>query len=318
MNSKFIGSIILAATLASPVAPAMAQEWPNGNLELIIPASPGGGFDTYARILARAMEEDIGVSVVPANVSGGAGMRGAQAAYRAQPDGQTFAIFNVPGIIEPIINGQDVGYDIEAIDWLGAMAFNQYIVVVAKDSPYNTVEDLLAAGETISFAAYGSSGVAANKLLCSEIGLECQIISGYPGNNDALLGVVRGDADASVTPITTATSFNASGDLKGLLLMTDRTVEAFPDTQTADEAGYPALASLGLIRAFGLPPGVPEGIRTQVQAAFDAAVNSETVMNWSSETDSPVEPMSGEELSQLIADQTALLTKYKDVIASGN
>jgi tripartite-type tricarboxylate transporter receptor subunit TctC len=300
------------------VNPASAQTWPDGNVEVIIPSSPGGGFDTYARILAKVMGENIGVQIVPKNISGGGGMRGAQAAFSARPDGQTFAIFNVPGIIEPVVNGDNPPYDLDQINWLGAMAFNQYIIVVAKDSPYNTIADLKAAGETITFTGYGSSGLAANRIMCGEVGLTCQVITGYPGNNDALLGVVRGDAVASVTPITTAASFNTSGDLKGILLMSEREVSAFPDTETAAAAGYPSLADLGLIRAFGLPPGVDPAVSDQINTAFADALSDPELTEWSKSTESPLDPMDAAALKTLIASQTALLTEYKDVIGQSN
>ncbi|WP_210163428.1 Bug family tripartite tricarboxylate transporter substrate binding protein [Lutibaculum baratangense] len=304
-----------AAAMALAAGQAAAQDWPKGDVQLIIPSGPGGGFDTYARVLARAMEEDLDVKVVPQNVTGGGGLRGATVAYQAKPDGQTFAVFNVPGIIEPVINGESVAYDVSEIDWLGAMAFNQYVVVVGKDSPYDTIEDMKAAGEPITFTAYGSSGVAANRILCAEVGLECEIITGYPSNSEALLGVVRGDAIASVPPISTATAFNAKGDLKAILLMTERETPEFPDTEKAADAGYANLANLGLIRAFGLPPGVPAETRAAVQAAFDKALEAESVKTWAEDTGSAFEAMSGDELSALIESQTELLTRYKDVIA---
>lgn len=305
---------VVALSLAALAAPATAASWPSGKIEMIIPSSPGGGFDTYARVLGKAMGDELHINVVPKNISGGAGMRGARAAFNARPDGQTFAIFNVPGIIQPIIAGKNPGYDMDKIDWLGAMAFNQYIIVVKKDSPYKTLADLKKSGKTVTFTGYGSSGLAANRVFCSVVGLKCQIITGYPGNNDALLAVVRGDAIASVTPITTATSFNAGGDLKGLLLMTDRDVAAFPHTQKATDAGYPSLASLGLIRAFGLPAGVKPDVRKAFAEAFKKAMNSEQVKAWAKKSRSPLDPMNGQELAKLIKSQTQLLMKYKDVI----
>lgn len=313
-----VAALAAAGIALAPLGAAAQASWPDGDIELIIPSGPGGGFDVYGRVLARAMEEDLDVNVVPQNISGGGGLRGATVAYRAKPDGQTFAVFNVPGIIEPIIAGDPVEYDMETIDWLGAMAFNQYIVTVAADSPYNTIEDLKNAGEVITFSAYGSSGIAANKILCAELQIECQIITGYPSNNEALLGVVRGDAIASVPPISTATAFNGNGDLKGILLMTDRDAPAFAETQKAADAGYPALATLGLFRAFGLPPGVPADIRAAFGAAFDKALASDSVAQWATDTGSEFTPMGSEELSALIASQTELLTRYKDVITSAN
>lgn len=306
-------AVLALAGLAATGIAAQAQDWPKGDVDLIIPSSPGGGFDTYGRILAKIMGEQTGVQFVPDNISGGGGLRGAQAAYSARPDGKTFAVFNVPGIIEPIIRGDKVPYDIDKITWIGSMAFNQYIVVVAKDSPYNSIEDLKAAGETITFTGYGSSGLAANRILCGLVGIECQVITGYPGNNDALLGVVRGDAVASVTPITTAASFNTGGDLKAILLMSDRDIAAFPDAPKAGDAGYPELTNLGLIRAFGLPPEVSDEVRTRFETAFGAALASAEMAEWAQSTTSPVDPLSGAELKSLIDKQTELLLKYKDV-----
>ena len=310
--------LILIVSLGIALAPRFDEpsaDWPAGDLALVIPSGPGGGFDTYARVLARAMEERLDVNVIPKNIPGGDGQRGATVAYAAVPDGQTFAIFNLPGVMEPEITGEEIGYAIDAIDWLGAMAFGQYIVVAHADSPYDTIADLKAVGEPISFTAYGSSGIAANKVLCAEVGLECRIITGYPSNNEALLGVVRGDAVASVLPISTAIAFNRNGDLKGILLMTEREVPAFVDAQKTIDAGYPGLTQLGLLRAFGLPPGVPADTRAAFGAAFDAALHAESVASWAEATASELTPMSAEALRARIGSQRAMLTRYRDVIA---
>jgi putative tricarboxylic transport membrane protein len=312
--------LMALASLAIALGPRFAAHhagWPSGDIDLIIPSGPGGGFDTYARVLARAMEARLEVNVIPKNAPGGDGQRGAAVAYKAEPDGQTFAIFNLPGVIEPEILGEDVGYEIDNIDWLGAMAFGQYIVVAAADSPYDTIADLKRAGETISFTAYGSSGIAANKVLCAEIDLDCRIITGYPSNNEALLGVVRGDAVASVLPISTAIAFNRNGDLKGILLMTEREVPEFAHAQMSADAGFPELAELGLLRAFGLPPGVPADIRREFGAAFDTALTADSVASWAQATGAEFTPMNADELRARIRSQRAILSRYRDVIAAG-
>ena len=303
-------AVSVAALVAGPV---QAEDWPKDDVKLIIPSSPGGGFDTYARILGKIMGENIGAQIVPENVSGGGGMRGAQAAYRSRGDGKTFAIFNVPGIIQPIVNGDSVPYKIDEIEWIGSMAHNQYAVVVSKDSAINTIADLKAAGGTVTFTGYGASGLAANRILCGVVGLECQVITGYPGNNDALLGVVRGDAMASVTPITTAASFNSGGDLKAILLLSERQVAAFPDTETASDAGYSELGNLGLVRAFGLPPKTDAETKARFEKAFAEALSDPEMVEWARQTDSPITPLDGAGLQKLIDEQTKLLVKYKDV-----
>lgn len=315
---RMVAASLCAAAMMTTGHVVQAQDWPAGDVKLIIPSSPGGGFDTYARILGKIMGENVGVQIVPENVSGGGGMRGAQATYRSRGDGKTFAVFNVPGIIQPIVNGDDVPYKVEEIEWIGSMAHNQYVVVVAKDSPFDTIEDLKAAGGTATFTGYGSSGLAANRILCGVVGLECQVITGYPGNNDALLGVVRGDAMASVTPITTAASFNSGGDLKALLLLSEREIAAFPDTQSASEAGYAELSNLGLVRAFGLPPKTDAETKSRFEAAFAEALVDPEMVAWSKDTNVPVDPLDGAGLKALIDEQTKLLIQYKDVGTGSN
>lgn len=313
-------ALVLAVSLVIGVLPRLGSEaaqWPSGDIELIVPSGPGGGFDTYSRVLARAMEAQLEVRVVPRNVPGGDGRRGATMAFDAPPDGRTFAIFNLPGVMEPEIVGEDAGYAIDDVDWIGAMAFGQYIAVAAADAPFDTIEDLRRTGRAISFTAYGSSGIAANKVLCAEVALDCQIITGYPSNNEALVGVVRGDADASVLPISTAISFNRNGDLKGILLMTEREIPEFAATQTATAAGYPALNELGLLRAFGLPPGVPSDTRSQFVRVFDAAIADDAVADWAASSGAEFLPMNAAALRARIDSQRALLTRYRDVIAAG-
>jgi len=312
--------LVLSVSLLIALRPRFEQapeEWPSGDIELIIPSGPGGGFDTYGRVLARAMEERLDVRVIPRNTPGGDGRRGATAAFNAAPNGRTFAIFNLPGVIEPEITGEDSGYTIGEVDWLGAMAFGQYIVVVAASSGFDTIAELKSAGRIVSFTAYGSSGIAANKVLCAEVGLECRIITGYPSNNEALVGIVRGDADASVLPISTAVAFNSNGDLKGILLMTERPVPEFSDTQDTFAAGYPELAELGLLRAFGLPPGVPAQARANFAATFDASLSADSVADWAASSGAEFSPMDAGELRARIQSQRALLSRYRDVIAAG-
>ena len=312
---------VLSLSLIVALRPRFEQtsdQWPSGDIELVIPSGPGGGFDTYARVLARAMEDQLDVRVIPRNAPGGDGRRGATLAYSAAPDGRSFAIFNLPGVLEPEITGEPADYDLREINWLGAMAFGQYIVVVARNSRFDTIADLKDAGRTISFTAYGSSGIAANKVLCAEVALDCQIITGYPSNNEALVGIVRGDADASVLPISTAVSFNTNGDLKGVLLMTDRDIPEFAGTQDTFAAGYPELAELGLLRAFGLPPEVSTQTRLDFAAVFDTALHADTVASWAMSAGAEFSPMSAEELEARIQSQRDLLLRYRDVLSEGH
>ena len=88
------------AFLAARLASAASAEFPNKNIQFIIPYAPGGGFDVYVRVIAPVMEKYLPkkVSIVPINVAGGGGAKGIGQLYRARPDGYTLGIFNIPGV----------------------------------------------------------------------------------------------------------------------------------------------------------------------------------------------------------------------------
>ena len=255
-----------------------------------------------------------GVKVVPKNVSGAGGRKGAAAAYKAKPDGYTFAVFNVPGIVMPVILGEKVSYELDKIEWLGSMAFNQYVIVVKNDSPINSLADLKKLNRPIKFTAYGSSGVAANRIICGRLDLECDLITGYKGNNQAMLGIIRGDGDASVSITSSVVNFANAGDLKGLVVFTKKPDPSFSGVPTTGDEGYPDLANLGLIRAFGTPPGVPADVFAKLQEVFEKSLFDPELESWAKDVKAPFEPMKADELKQLIADQRALLTEFKDVL----
>jgi tripartite-type tricarboxylate transporter receptor subunit TctC len=98
--------LMISAGLAAPalLAPrkvnAAPSDFPNKNIQFVIPYAPGGGFDIYVRVVTPVMEKYLPrkVSIVPLNVASGAGSRGVAQAYRARPDGYTMTILNIPGM----------------------------------------------------------------------------------------------------------------------------------------------------------------------------------------------------------------------------
>jgi tripartite-type tricarboxylate transporter receptor subunit TctC len=309
----FVAATVVAGVSALGGAGLAEAAYPEKNLTVIIPSSPGGGFDTYARALSRVMEKYLpkGVKVVPKNVSGGGGRKGATAAYKAKADGYTFAVFNVPGIVQPIILGEKVSYDVDKIEWLGSMAFNQYVIVVKKGSPIKSLADIKASKRPIKFTGYGSSGVAANRIICSSLAIKCKIITGYKGNNPAMLAVIRGDGDASVSITSSVANFANAGELSGVVVFTKKADPIFPGVPTAGDEGYDELSNLGLIRAFGAPPGVPADRLAKLTEIFEKSLADPDLAAWAKSVKAPFAPMKAADLRKLMKDQRALLTKYK-------
>ena len=104
MLNRTVFATVAAAVFAFGVAPANAA-YPEKNITLIIPFSTGGGFDTYARLIAPYVEKYLPrkVKVIPKNMPGAGGRMGLAAGYRAKPDGYTLTLANIPGVAIPPI-----------------------------------------------------------------------------------------------------------------------------------------------------------------------------------------------------------------------
>src|SRR3990170_4430441 len=127
--------IALAAALLSSAA--AAADFPQKNIEFIIPFGPGGGFDRTVRAIAPFMEKQFGgkISVLPRNVPGAGGKKGMATLYRAKPDGYTISIANIPGAAIPGLTGEKVEYDIDKLTWIARLATEEYTLAVATQSP---------------------------------------------------------------------------------------------------------------------------------------------------------------------------------------
>src|ERR1700754_1488727 len=95
-----ISAALTAPALVARTANAAPSDYPNKNIQFVIPYAPGGGFDIYVRAVTPVMEKYLPkkVSIVPFNIASGAGSRGVSQLYRSRPDGYTIGILNIPGM----------------------------------------------------------------------------------------------------------------------------------------------------------------------------------------------------------------------------
>jgi tripartite-type tricarboxylate transporter receptor subunit TctC len=125
-----------------------AGEWkPDKDIEWIVPYSAGGGFDVYSRGIADVMQKTKqvpdGVNVVIRNMP--PLPQGITAMYTAKPDGYTIGILPMPAAIALQIQDPDLAkWDTEKFTVLGSVDENAYVIYVAANSPYRTIDDLIA------------------------------------------------------------------------------------------------------------------------------------------------------------------------------
>ncbi|HEX2256090.1 MAG TPA: tripartite tricarboxylate transporter substrate binding protein [Afifellaceae bacterium] len=289
------------AAMALAAAPAMA-DWPHDReITFVIPYTPGGGFDSYVRAMAPALEAELereyggDVTVVPENMPGAGGNRGSAFVHRAEPDGYTIGIFNIPGLNVSKIRGEDLSFDPHEITWLVNLGTDTYAVAVSGDSEANTIEELCGTGEPIKVAQTGpgSTGYITTVIAFQILGCEYQIVSGYEGSSEIIVAVMRGEVDASIRPIGSLARYVETGDLKMIMTLEDEA--SVEGVQAAGEIDQPEVANLSLERMIGGPPGMPDDLREKLSTALVNAANSEQVQQWAQETGNGVTPTGADE-----------------------
>lgn len=271
--NSFLAVMLVSLLACSPTGDVSLDD---ATISIIIPYRPGGGFDRTVRAFAPyfAKQLGVGVTVLPENVPGAGGRRGAAKVYRARPDGTTLGIFNMPGFVLPEILGEKVDYDLRKLSWIGRLESQDYVLLIAATSELQSLADVQAATD-VSFLStgYGSSVLAATQIVAERLDLADQdpiYLAGYAGTADYLVGLIRGDGNVALGPVSTAIKYIESGDLRPLAVTGDGS--SLADVPTFSELGFPELASLDLQRSIAGPPGIEAELLTTLRDAFLRAV----------------------------------------------
>lgn len=316
MSRKLAYRLFAAIGLWLLISTGVPAAYPEKDITVIIPYSAGGGFDSYVRGVLPVMQKHLpnDVNLIPRNMPGAGGRKGATAIYRARPDGYTIGAFNLPGLLLPEVLGETVAYDLSRVTWLGRISEDQYVLVTAASSNINSVEDLIALNRSIKFTVTGAGSTAhtASVIATNLLGIDASFITGYQGSQAYILAVVRGDGDVALGPSNSLARYTESGDLR--VLASFERSSSFPDAQTAATLGQPDLNRLNLQRMLGAPPDLNDEARTVLVDALARALADPDLAAWAESTGLPLAPLSAQDAAANFADQRSLYEEYKDIL----
>lgn len=298
--------------------------FPQGNISMVIPYGAGGGFDTTVRVFAPYFAEQLGggITVLPENIPGTGGRRGTATVYRAKPDGYTLGIFNLPGLVLPSVLGEKVDYELRELSWIGRVESQDYVLLVPSSSAINSIQDLQAQ-EKITFVSigYGTTVLAAIQIMAEQLGLMSKtptFLTGYSGTTDQLVALVRGDGNATLSPISTAQQYVQSGSLRPLAVTGDARSTHLPEVPTFTELGYPELAPLNVQRSIAGPPGMDPALLKQLRDAFNLAMADPEFVDTATKAQMDVAPLNGEEAAAAINENFTYYEKFKANLGNPN
>ena len=294
---------MLTASLAMQVT-AHAESVRGEIVTLVSPNSAGGMMTRYARMIAPYIAKHSGAADVRIRVmTGGGGIRGTNYVWFAEPDGRTIAFTSVPSLILAQLSGSEaVQFDATDLVYLGRAATEPRVLTVGATSAIMTIADAQNLSRPFVFPSQGTDeDFYSMAVLSNALGIELKVVSGYNGNADTALAVIKGDGDGHITGWSASMAVIESGDERPILTLSADRFSAYPDIPTATElvsgdsrAAVQAIVNmLDMRRGFFGPPGMDAVATAELRAALSAAFQDPDLIAESEAAGLPLLPSDG-------------------------
>ena len=326
---RFVGivAMILQFTPSSAHAQSVEEFYRGRVVEVYVGVSVGGGYDSHMRVVARHIGKHIpgNPTVVPLNMVGAGSLRLTNWLYNAAPqDGSVFALLNRGIPLEPLIGitpQQNIRFDARNFTWIGS-ATNETSVCVAHERV--GIDRFAQLYETELIVGGVGAGIDADdfpRVLSGALGANFRVVSGYPGGNDTLFALERGEVDGRCgwswsVMLSTHEAWLRDGRLKILLQMSqapnpELTAMGVPwvmDLAETDETRQIlnlVFTRLAVGRPYVAPPNLPADRAEALRRAFEATMVDPEFLADAGRARLEIKPMSGKEAQRLIEEAYA-------------
>ena len=273
----------LALALAASLAPAAAwaDAYPSKPITIVVPFGAGSGTDQLARIVGQALSTEAKVPVVIENKGGASGMIAAQQVAKAAPDGYTVLMTTNTTHAANEHLYRKLPYDpVKDFTPVALLSKGHMLLLVAPNSPFKTVEDLLAAARKspgkINFGSGSSSSRVAGELL-TQLGKVAMTHVPYKSNPLGLTDLMGGQIDFMFADAPTALPQVQAGKLRALAVSGVKRLDAVPQLPTVAEAGVKGY-DMSYWTGVYLPAGAPAAVTQRLNALLAKASNTEAVV----------------------------------------
>lgn len=307
-----------------------AASYDGATVSLVVPFGPGGSYDTYARFIAPALEEELGADVIVQNEPGAGSLLAMNTMITREPDGLTMAFMDGVGTGGSVIaEAEGVNFQLSDFSYVGRVVESPYLLYAAADGPYQTFEDVLdAEGFRFGATGVGAADYVTTSVLIEVLGLDADIVSGFEGQSEVRLGVAAGDMDALISPADSGIQAVESGEFVPLLVIGREPIDRLPGTPTIldldvdlDEASRAALEAHLRLLDFGrpviAPPNTPDDLLAVLRDALQQALEEPGVVASAEEQGAPISYLSGAELDDIAAEIESIPSpEYQEVLKS--
>lgn len=314
-----VAAVALAGEVRAADADAAVESFYKGRqVDVMIGSAPGGGFDAYARLVARHMGDYIPgkPSLVPKNLPGAGSAKAASTLYSISPrDGSVFGATFPGAIMDALFDAKKrQQYDPTKFNYLGSANNEVATCMIWHTSPVKTFQDALQHQAILAASAAGGSSRDFAAALQNVLGAKLKIVAGYPGSKDMLLAMERGEVSGICgqlwSSIVTQSqdwlrdkkiffwvqmALKPHPDLKGVPMVWDF-VKNDRDRQILELI----FSQLEFGRPYMLPPGVPPDRVKALRAAFAATMKDAGYKADAAKQHLEVNPVSAEDVQALV------------------
>jgi tripartite-type tricarboxylate transporter receptor subunit TctC len=308
----------VAASTFLMASGAMAQSYPERQINMVVPFAAGGPTDTVARLIAEKMSTDLGQQIVVENVGGAGGTLGAGKVATAEADGYTILLHHI-GMATSATLYRKLAYDpLNAFEYVGLVTEVPMTIVARKDfAPADfksLVEHVKANAATVTMA---NAGIGAASHLCGMIfmsAIETPLTTvPYKGTGPAMTDLLGGQVDMMCDQTTNTAEQIKGGTIKAYAVTTPERLKILPDLPTAMESGL-ADFNVSVWHGVYTPKGTPAAVNERLSAALQKALADPDVAARFAELGTAPSPAADATPAALKAKLEAEIPRWKAVI----
>jgi tripartite-type tricarboxylate transporter receptor subunit TctC len=270
-----------------------------------------GGHNRYARKIQPYLQKHLGAREVRVvNMPGGGGLKAANHIWRAKADGLEIFFGNASTLIlAPLAGSRGATFDPAKFTYLGRATSEPRVLCVGGKSPIRSIQDVQKLKRPFVYPSQGTDeDFYTMAVLGDALGFKVKAVTGYEGNADTALAVIKGDGDGHITGWSESLAAIRSGDKLPILMVNSLKSPDYPSIPVITDVAPPAkrdlvralAAILETHRSYIGPPGMDQQATAAFRAGLTAALKDPALLEESKKGERPVAPMDGARQQQII------------------
>jgi len=267
----------VAALCVVPFAPVAAQQFPSRTVKFVVPQTPGGATDVFARKFAQALSEKWGQPVIVENRAGAGGVVGTDAVAKSAPDGHTLLVtYAGSQAINPSLYSKIPFDSVKDFQTVATLASTPFIMIVHNGLAAKDLGEFIALArakpDALTYASSGNGSVnhLLGEMLKSESGIKVLHVP-YRGVAPAITDVIGGQVDSAFSSVPSVLQMIKTDKVRALAISSGRRNAAAPEIPTIAESGFPGFDVnpwWGILAPAGTDMGIVRKINSDVESVL--------------------------------------------------